>query len=172
MLRIIGIIFIFTGSIGLGIFYKQQYEEGTRTLYHLKRILELFISEISYGKATLHECLNCVADKVEGSYRETLCGVAGRLKEEEECTFSAIWKEEMERYLKDFPVKREEIAPFLDFTGNEGIMDLMMQVRAMEQSRDRLATFIKKREENAEKQGKLSLCLGGMGGLFLTIVLI
>lgn len=172
MLRIPGIICIFTGCIGLGLFYKRQYHKATNLLYLMIEIVDLFISEIAYGKATLHECLKEVEKKTKPPFQEAFAIMQSRLKEETDSSFPAVWEEEMKKVLKNAPLGEQESAPFLKFAYREGLMDYHMQIKCLEQCKDRLKQCKDKREEEKEKQGKLMVCLGGMGGLFLTIILL
>ena len=55
MLRLFGAILIFAGCTALGLFYRTRYYESIRLLKTMEKILDLFISEVRYGKSTLHE---------------------------------------------------------------------------------------------------------------------
>lgn len=55
MLRIIGACCIVLGSTGIGFWYRRRLYEAIWHLRCMKQILEFFMGEIRYGKATLPE---------------------------------------------------------------------------------------------------------------------
>ena len=56
MLRTLGGCMIFTGCLGLGIWYRFQLEGRIKALRVLQNLLELMAGEVRYGRATLPEC--------------------------------------------------------------------------------------------------------------------
>ncbi len=171
MLRLSGACLIILGSVGLGIYYRNTFQDAIGHLYSMQRILELFMSEIRYGKSTLHECLKAISKKVDAPYQNVLERIYERLNNREEGGFSVIWQEEMGAFLDKLPLAGKEKENFLGFAGRETFSDGMMQLRAIEQCRDGICSAIREREENAKQQEKLSLGLGTMGGLLLTVIL-
>lgn len=172
MLRVAGALLILSGCIGLGMFYKSRFLESIGHLRVMQNILEYFISEIRYGKATLHECLAVTAGRVDEPYKKALQNVADALKKEEGKGFAECWQHEMGKLLNTLPVSRAEKEMFLKPGQSCGQWDGQMQIRVLEQYRDMLADAIRIREKNIIQQGKLAASLGIMGGLLLTVILL
>lgn len=170
MLRIIGAGLIMAGCSGIGFWYRKRFYLGLWHLQSMRQILELFMSEIGYGKATLPECCKRVGERVEEPYRSALLTVHTGM-EKKESSFRDCWHTEMRRSLKRLPVSEREKNIFLSFPDCCGLQDNRMQIRAIEQYRDMLNTAITHREAELGKQGRLAAGLGIMCGLLLVIAL-
>ena len=68
MLRILGAGFILAGCTGIGLFYKQRFHEALWHLRYMEQVLERFISEIRYDKATLPECCKRIGERTKQPY--------------------------------------------------------------------------------------------------------
>lgn len=161
-----------SGCTALGLFYRTRYYESIRLLIHMEKILDLFISEIRYGKSTLHECLYTIAEKTEEPFREGMLLTANRLKEEAGRDFASCWEESFRQILEKLPLSQEEQEEFLSFSKMKGLKDWQMQTKIMEGHRDALHEARRMREQTAAQQGKLATGLGIMGGIFLVVVLL
>lgn len=172
MLRVAGTLLILSGCMGLGFYYKNRLFESIRHLRIMQNILEYFISEIRYGKATLHACLPLTAGRVEEPYKTALLAVEDALKEEDGRGFPGCWRQVMGELLSGLPVSKEERDMFLRPGECCGQWDGQMQIRMLEQYRDMLADAIRVREKNMTQQGKLTVSLGIMGGLLISVILL
>ena len=81
MLKLAGGMMTVCGCIGLGYWYRQQFIGRIRHLKILIAILDMMMSEVRYGKASLPECCR---------------QIAGRLPEPYGVCFEKIWLETQE----------------------------------------------------------------------------
>ena len=170
-MRILGGCMIFSGCLGLGIWYRLQMEGRVRTIRSLIHILELLIGEVRYGRATLPECCSRVARYLEEPFRQAFVSIGGIMEENTGASFGNVFRQEMEGTLRSLPLKEEDREDFFRFTTQTGFMDGQMQLRAIEQGAERLQSTQEKLErENAEKC-RMAVGLGAMGGLLLILVL-
>lgn len=172
MLRIAGAVMIMGGCTAIGFFYKEKCYAGLKHLQVMQQILELFMSEIRYGKATLPECCGNIAKKVVQPYGQALEEIWQGTQWQSGSGFTENWRIHMEQALVNVPVSKREKEMFLGFASCCGLNDNRMQVRTVEQHRDMLASAVKARETEVQKQGKMAAGLGIMSGLLLTVVLI
>ena len=172
MFRIVGAVLVIAGCTAIGFFYKERFCEGLAHLRSMQQILELFMSEIRYGKATLPECCGSIAPKAVSPYGEGLMQIWEDMKSPEGLGFVENWNLHMGRATEKVPVTKQEKEMFLGFAACLGLSDNQMQVRAIEQYRDMLASAIKLREAELEKQSRLATGLGIMSGLLLAVILI
>ena len=170
MLQGVGAVLILAGCSGMGFWYRKRLYLGLEHLRLMRQILELFISEIAYGEAALPECCLRVGERVEEPYRGALLRVCEAM-EKRESGFRECFRENMAKALEKLPVNEREKESFLGLGDCCGLEENRMQIRAIEQYRDRLETAIGQREAGMEKQGKLAAGLGILCGLFLVIVL-
>ncbi|HKM34820.1 MAG TPA: stage III sporulation protein AB [Lachnospiraceae bacterium] len=172
MLRIAGAICIVCGCTGLGFYYRNRFQEALWHLRYMQQILEMFMSEIRYGKATLPECCRQVGTKVENPYKDALLAIHREAEKHSGRSFYEIWLACMEQALKEVPVTKQEKVIFIEFCSCSNHSDNQMQIRTLEQYRDMLVNYIKCREDNLEKQGRLATGLGVMSGLLIAVILI
>lgn len=135
-------------------------------------ILEILMSEIGYGKATLPECCRRVADRLSEPYRTGLLQVYTKMQENEGIGFSQTFCVSMEECMKEQPVTTEDKDRFLAFAKGEAFEDGRMQLRTIERSRELLLkTAAELEKENGEKC-RLAIGLGAMSGLLLVLILL
>lgn len=171
MFRGIGGVMIFTGCLGLGMWYRCQLTERVSALRLLGHILELLSSEIRYGRATLPECCRHAAAQLSEPFAGTLRQVEKRMRENTGAGFAEVFRECLSEPIKSLPLKPEDRAAFFRFLSETGFMDRQMQLRVIEQSRELMTGTVEKLErENAEKC-RMAVGLGAMGGLLLILVL-
>lgn len=172
MLQIIGAICIVAGCSGIGFYYRMRFREALWHLRYMKQILEMFMSEIRFDKATLPECCRRIGAVSKAPYGEALTLVFEAMQEDAGTSFYEKWKENMDKALSELPLETEERRIFSELAENSGIADNLMQLKVLEQRRDLLDVSIKNREENLDKQCRMASGLGVMSGLLLAVLLI
>lgn len=171
MLRLIGSVMVATGCIGLGIWYRQQF---VQRLYHLRcldKIVEMMMSEVRFGKATLPECCSNLAERLEEPYRQAFEEMFSYCQENSGESFGQVFQEKMERCFAHIPLHKEEKKLFLEFASESGFEDGRMQLRSMEQYHEILQKTIIQQEAELAEKSRMALGLGTMGGLLLVIIL-
>ena len=163
---------IVTGCLGMGLWYREHFIGRLETLRELQRIQEILISEIRYGKSTLPESCNHIADRLKEPYQSCFARIYERMRENTGVVFGQVFREEMEACLAGLPLKEEDKKCFLTLFPDNGYVDESMQIRTIEQSKELLQHTIGELErENAEKC-RMAVGLGAMSGLLLLIVLV
>lgn len=172
MFRIVGALLIMIGCSGLGLAYKEELSEGIKALRVLRNLFEMMMSEISYRRSTLPECCRQVAGNMEEPYRSSLFALYESVGVKKEVDFSSGWHREMSKCMISIPLTTKEKEMVLGFVSSEGLSDVQMQIRAIEQYRDMIDGNIKKRESEFSKQGRMMTGLGVMSGLLLIVILL
>ncbi len=172
MLRILGGIMIMGGSLGLGLWYREQFLGRLRALYRLRDILEALISEIRFGKATLPECCLHVGKKQPEPYRSAFLEIYARMSLNTGAAFEKVFGECMAEALGSLPVTEEDKTSFLAYLCREGAGDGALQLCNLEQGRGQLERTLSGLEGERAQKCRMSLGLGALGGLLLLIVLL
>lgn len=171
MLKLLGCIMIFLGCLGLGFWYRGQFGGRIRALRMLGGILELLASQVRYGRATLPECCRHVAAQLDMPFNRAFRCVAEKMQENTGASFATVFREHMEKPLKELPLTLEDRETFLQFASETGYLDGQMQLRALEQSKELMSGTVERLErENADKS-RVAVGLGVMGGFLLILVL-
>jgi len=163
---------IFSGCLGLGMWYSTQLRGRIKALRSLKNILELLAGEVRYGRATLPECCTHAAKYLSPPFDAAFLEIGEKMEENTGVAFGEVFRERMGEALAALPLKDGDRENFLAFTSQTGFMDSQMQLRAIEQSIELLElTEEKLQQENVEKS-RMAVGLGAMGGLLLILILI
>ncbi len=141
-------------------------------LHRLAGMEDMLIGEIRYGKATLPECCMQVAEQLPQPYRGSLRAVYERMTENMGETFDMVFREEMEKALIKLPLKGEDRELVLALFSQKGFEENAMQIRTIEQGRERLRQVIENVEAEHVQKCRMAVGLGIMGGLLVTVVLV
>lgn len=171
-MRILGGILIMGGSVGLGLWYRARFIGGVRAKRILVRILELLMSEIRYGKAAMPECCEKLAGQMEEPYKNGFREVVRLYREGGQDSFVRAFCEAMGKCLGELPLKKEDREIFFEPFRTQGFQDGEMQLKCLEQSRDRLLNSIRLEEKELPGKCKMAVSLGGMSGLVMLIILL
>lgn len=149
------------------------------------KILELFRSEIRYGKSTMAECCKNLSVHMEDPYRKALqetyriyqeyqMGIYQNVRKLDngQSAFQSVFCAEMERCLLELPLSPEDREAFLEPFRTGGFQDGEMQLKCLEQGLERLRGCMETAEEELPGKCRLAVGLGGMGGLLLLIILL
>lgn len=171
MLKGIGGVMVFTGCLGLGLWYRGQLTGRIRALRMLRGILELLSSQVRYGRATLPECCRHVAVQLTPPFDQDFRTVAERMQENTGASFAQVFREQLAEHLGELPLTPEDRGTFFQFVSETGFLDGQMQLRVMEQSGELLAGAADRLERESAEKCRMALGLGVMGGLLLILVL-
>lgn len=171
MVRILGSCMIFSGCMGLGMWYFSQMKGRIRALGSLENILGLLASEVGYGRAALPECCAHAARHSPSPFREAFLTVSRRMEENTGESFGETFREEMGKVLAGLPLEAQDREDFLRFAEQTGFADGRLQLRAIEQGMEKLCGTREGLEGEVVEKGRMAVGLGAMGGLLLILVL-
>ena len=171
MLKGIGGMMIFSGCLGLGMWYREQLTGRIRALRMLRGVLDLLASQVRYGRATLPECCQNVAVQLEPHFDQAFRNVAARMQENTGVSFAQVFREQLTERLGEMPLTPDDREIFFQFVSETGYTDGQMQLRVMEQSGEQLADTAERLEKESAEKCRMALGLGIMSGLLLILVL-
>lgn len=171
MFKGIGGAMIFSGCLGLGIWYRGQLTGRIRALRMLRGVLDLLTSQVRYGRATLPECCQNVAAQLSPPFDQAFRTVAVRMQENTGASFAQVFREQLEERLGELPLTSDDRETFFQFVSETGYLDEQMQLRVMEQSGEQLTGTAERLEKESAEKCRMALGLGIMSGLLLILVL-
>lgn len=160
-----------TGSLGLGYWYHERIRQRIQNTETLIRMLDLMMSEIRYGRATLPECCQILKKRMPEPYAGMFERMMFKLQAGDPAGFETVFGQCMEETLQKTPAGREEREVILGFTGTGCLKDRTMQLLGMERCLKNLIVIKEKLESEAAGKEKLAMGLGSLGGLFLLLLL-
>ncbi len=161
---------ILGGCLGLGLWYREQFVGRLCALRTLASILEMLMSEIRYGKATLPESCGQLAQRLPQPYGRCLQEIG--IKAGNGASFQEVFSAQMEACMRELPLKREDRELFLQCFQGQGFRDGAMQLKRLEQGLLQLSGRIGMLEREQREKCRIAVGLGAMSGLLLLIVLL
>ena len=172
MLKWVACIMTIGGSLGMGMWYREQLLERIWVLRKLCWITELVSGEIRFQRKTLPECCRTIAESLEKPYGEWFQRIHQGCRTEQGEELGEWMRECLETGLKELPVTEEDRRAFLEFIPVRSYFDWEMQISSLEKSRLTLQRRIQDLEADCKQKGKLAPALGLGCGLVLVIVLV
>ena len=170
-LKIMGVILVVLSGGGLGFARADKWRSHRKNLEELRKMTLLLRSQILYARGTLEEALEQVGKKSDGPVAQIFKETAEQLRCQDGRSFYEIWQRSVERHWKELLLTTEECREWKEFGRHLGFMDLEMQEKNMELYLEQLELSVRFYREQEREQQKLSISLGIMGGLFLTVLL-
>lgn len=170
-MRWIGALLLTLGTTGLGLFYKRTGYERIRELERMIWFFYYLESEITYHKAGLSGICRRGGARQQGAAGRLLCAVAKRMESGEGAVFERIWQEESGALLGKCALREEDIADIQEFAAQE-FADSRMQLIQAAFCREKLEEKRKRLSEDAVSKSRMYVCMGMMGGLVISIVLL
>ncbi len=158
------------GCLGLGLWYREQFVGRVLALRTLESILEMLMSEIRYGKATLPESCGQLAARLPGPFDQCLRRI--QFEAGGGIPFQEVFCTRMETAMKELPLKREDRELFLQAFQGQGFQDGAMQLKRLEQGLSQLSGRIAALEREQREKCRMAVGLGAMSGLLLLIILL
>ncbi len=171
MQKIIGVIMIFAGCTGLGVWYSRAFRGQIQVMKIWCRILELFVGEIRYSRCTLPECCMRVAKRTQPPYQELFMNIYMQSCENTGESFGDVCKRILEDGVAKENAAKEDKELFISCFVNDGYEEDFLQLRSLEQTKEELDKKVLALESVLASKCRLALSLGSMSGLLLIILL-
>lgn len=171
MLKTVGAVMILTGCLGLGMWYRSQFLGRLKNLRILQQILDLWESEVRYGKATLGECCLRMQKQLRDPFKSCFEELDKRLREADGESCGKIFRSVLEDRMKELPLQQADREAFLQFIPEDGYVDGELQLISIQRSRAMLESTIGKLERENGEKCRLALGLGAMSGVLLILIL-
>lgn len=163
---------ILSGCLGIGVWYREQFRERVKLLRRMGEILDMLMSEIRYGKSTLPECCRQIGEQAGEPFGEFLIQIYEEMKKNTGAGFGQVFSKYMGKCLEPLPLTKTDRELFLRFAAKSSFAEGAMQLKWMEQSREKLGQVVNDLERETEEKGKIAVGLGAMCGLLFIIVLL
>lgn len=172
MYKMVGCILIITACSGIGYLKGLDIQKHLTEIKTLRQLFLMLRSEIKYKKAPLGEAFWNIGRRMEGKYEEWLIELSEKLEEKSGSTFMEIWADTIENNLKDTNLNQTDLKNLKELGLHMGYLDGEMQIGTIGLFLEQLEIEIQRMRENIVTQRRICNCLGVMGGIFLSIILI
>lgn len=172
MLRLVGMLLLVGGSVGMGWVVRERLKGNLEGLYQIRHIFQMFQNEITYSRASLPEACLRISGRVKEPYSSAFAAIHKEMLFNDGQSFSAVWVKHMKSCLQSMMIAEEDKKVFLEFGNCAGYMDGQMQAQTMEQYMHRLDISVGRMEKDISDKCRVAMTLSVMGGLMLVILLI
>lgn len=172
MFQVIGVFLLLTGTIGYSICFCQDMRSRLRCLYEMKRMYELFYSQVGYCLAAFPEACRMAEGYMKPPFSDMLKAVWEESEQNTGQPFPDIWEKQVEEFFPRFPLKKEDKALLADFARSFGHADRELQKQAIDNQTAALLASIQKTETHLAEREKMAMSFGIMGGLLLIIIFV
>lgn len=172
MFRLVGAVLLLAGTGGFSFCLCREMHLRLLQLYEMKRMYELFGSQIGYQQADLPELCRMSEAYMKPPFSSLLRAVYERAEENTGVSVSSIWEEEVERYFPESGLKKEDKILLLEFARSFGYADKALMEQEIRNRIGALLLVIQNIEKHMAEREKMVVSLGMMGGLLLVILLI
>lgn len=171
-LKIIGCILVMASSTGMGFFFSNEMKCRIVDLKELKKLISLLRGDIRYANTPLPEAISSIARRHNGSFEPFFTSVSSKLHELSGLTFSAIWKEAVEKELLNTSLAKKDKLHLIQFGDNLGYLDKDMQLNTLELYITQLEDEITDSSKTAKEKAYVYNSLGIMAGIFISIIML
>lgn len=172
MLKLAGSILIIGTGILAGMSaadrVRQQYEE----MRELQTLLYALRSEILYARACLGEAFLKIGRDAGEPYRGWMMEMSRKMERRQDRMLSVIWKTGVRDALKNSRIQKRDLLRLEELGMQLGDADLEAQIRSLDRYLEELKHSMEEIREGMKIKIRLCQCLGVMGGIFVTILLI
>lgn len=167
----LGILFVMTGSICSGIWYRIRLIGQMENLKECKRAMSILRGEIEYGRTPLPEACYEVEKRVGGVCRTFFKEVRESL-DEGASSVEAIWCEKTVMLFSSLQMKAQERQEWMRLGNTLGYLDVTLQIRTIDLYLQRLQTSIDQAEQDCQKRMRIYPLLGTFGGAVICLIFV
>ncbi len=170
-MRILGAVLVVFSTAAIGYGGVKRLRERVRNLEGVIAALDVMESEICSHLTPMREVLEMLSNDAPGQSRKLFENVAEGMCALGRCSFYSIWREGVEN-TKELLLKPEETETLSELGLCLGRYDVREQAEVISRIRRRLEIFLKRAEEERERDTKMHAFFGIAAGLFAVIILI
>ena len=173
MVKLAGVCIILLGCTGVGYSIVQERKQELINCAQWQRILAIMENEMAFQKASIHEICFRISrhSSVTAGNRDFFLKIAEEMEDNKGQTLGDTWKREMQLHLKHVKLP-ENMKKELSFLGEKLCYeDVGMQRKVIKMLEEELEQIRTDRAQEDEKRNKVTMCMGIMTGLLITIIL-
>ena len=168
MIKMLGIICLFFGFLGISIDKIKMEKEKISTFEEIRCFVEYLLKEIEYSHIPIPDICKEYLDRNEGKLHDFLERVCTRFEREEGASFEKIWEKEV----KNLNIGKETKIQLIKLGKCFGFLSVGHQFSSIERFLREMDKTILHNEKKFQDNKKLILYLGVMSGLLLSIILL
>lgn len=172
MLKIAGSVLVIGATTMLGMKSALDLRERYRQMEYLRQLFYQLQSEIRYARSPLGEIFMHIGKNAKEPYGKWLLELGKKMEKRDGGIFYDLWKTSIDKYLETAALSQTEIQRLTELGGRLGLMDVEMQVKAVELYLAGISAALEEMRREMKPKIRLCHCLGVMSGLLIVILLL
>ena len=170
----IGVAFLLTGAAGSGLCICRERCERTRQLKMLEQIFEIAAGEIGYSRISLPEVLLQTAQKQSSDpkFNASLIRIAHRLCDGCGQDMDRIWREELDSWVKNSALLKEEKELLFSFPERIWYLDGGRQQAAVVDFSNQMGQAAGQALKKERDENKVTMLVSTACGIFTALLLL
>ncbi len=170
MLKIVGALFVFAGSVGVGVILVSRVNHRIMLLRAMVEGLDMVSCELEFRMSPLKDALCAVSQKTNGTVSNFFLYCAGEIGIKHDCIFLDIWKRGMEMSFS--ALNQCDLETIQTAGAVLGRYDVESQVSVIRAAIEQLKRYSEEAIQEKKGKGKVFSTVSAAMGLFLIILLI
>lgn len=172
MLKILGILMVFTGCSLTGILIDLNYRKRVKELEEMIYALECLKGEISYKLSPLQEASALIGHQMKYGIGDIFTTFSYYLQEKRADDVHTLWKKALEVNLGQLHFNEEDTLKLEEFGRGLGYLDKQMQQVNIDLYLNKFKSILDKALSEQEKSSKLRMGMGILIGACISILII
>lgn len=172
MLRAAAMFAVIGASTALGFACGRDLSNRLCSLRELERAADILRAEIQYAGTPLQEIFLEIAGRTDGPLGRMFREAAGQMGQRDGKTLGKIMGECIGNLSEDTGLTANDKAQLARLGERLGYLDVQMQIMTIERYKEELEREQKEAEGDYLQKSRVYRCLGFLGGVFLTLLLL
>ena len=172
LIKCVGVAMILTSSCGMGFKLSADLLKRIEELKVLKKIILMLRGEIKYNNSTMSEAFETISNRIDNPYKTFLGEASKELNSLSGKTFVEIWRFMIDKNLAVTKLNKKDKERLKALGDNLGYLDKEMQLSTIDLYLEHLELEIDEGNNNMNTNSRLYKCLGIMGGVLVTLIII
>ncbi|MDO5539476.1 MAG: stage III sporulation protein AB [Eubacteriales bacterium] len=172
MLRAAGAAAVIIASTAIGYGMGRELSNRIRSLRELGRVADILKAEIQYAGTPLQEIFREIAKRTTGSFAAMFRDVADKMEQRDGKTLGTIFKECIQELPAETGLTGNDKMQLEGLGTRLGYLDSRMQIQTIERFKEELKREQEEAEGDYRQKVRVYRCLGFLGGVFLTLLLL
>lgn len=172
MLRGAAVIAVIGAGTAIGFSYGNDLANRLSALRELEGAADILKAEIQYAGTPLQEIFKEIGKRTKAPFCDFFAEIADAMERRDGKTLGKIVEEETAEWLSDTGLTKNDRTQLAGFGKRLGYLDVKMQITVIERYKEELKRERKEAEEEYRQKSRVYRCLGFLGGVFLTLLLL
>lgn len=169
-MKILGALLVIFSGTGIGWLWGYFLRKRVKTLNDMIQIFQWLGTEIGYASVPLPEAFGKIGDRVRSETGMVASIFARSLASPEGLTADEAWQQSLEKCREELPLDQEDWKVLADFGRTLGVTDRNHQVKAIQETLEKLKIREEEARKTAEKNERIYRYLGMATGALVALV--